>query len=1039
MRKLIIDLNSIVTSSLLVGKDPDAFTVDGKKINTCEYGYNNFLNTYRKTLDELSIVPIHTIGVFDAPRARERRQKKLDQYKKHRADRPKEYYKEFNELMNKVKRFIRHLGGSIVSAKRYEADDVIAAIAPKLDCVIWSKDKDLLSIGEPMFLDGDLYIGDTCGDRFAGIPRRFIRLYRTLVGDPGDFGPGTSAKGFGEKAFLDMWIKYGDEGLDTMCELIEERRLEELEEDVPDFKPLQKIIDSARMVYKTWRVAGWLPVPDHALDWQVGMVRGKDCDTFDLDFAEYYQHNTLVTADNLDKLVPLIMLHTGESDYVSFDLETDVPPESGEWLAEIKKNLSRPPITVDVLMSRIVGGSITVGDNMQHTYYFCVEHADTNNISMDQFKDIIMSLNKPIVVYNAGGFEIPVIKLNWDEWLPDVYCCQIAQNYVNENEWAGLKNAARNYLHYKQQSYQEVTQGRGMSELSGQEVFSYGCDDTIVTAALFNHFETVMDIEGTFDIYCMVEQYPMYMVASSFVNGINCDLSVLEELEKKDRAEYEKSMQIIHEYLTEAGWEGASFEPLEDLSPASVKKAYLLRHGNKLTSRFRKIDKLAALMDDDELSELILKGDLGEINQYLSDNFTPCINFKPNSWKQKAKLLYEVMGLPIRYRNELTDSQKKLGITEGSPGTDEDCIKWAMKDADEKEKKVLEAMLRCTAYKTRSGLYYHPYKYLVHWTDGKLHPSLKQSSTTSRRFAPSGPNVNQLPKRSEEGRKVRGCIVPHHKDAVIVSPDFSGQELRMGAHVTQDENFLSCYIGDNKKDLHTITAFEICQKQGKEFSSYDELASAIKDKENPKHKLAKNYRAAKAKGTNFLSQYTSLGGGAWTLSRKLQVPEDVAQQFLDAKSAAFPGVDMWKAEYSEWVQKHGYAETLLGVRKHVAELLKKMDVNYVLRSSLNFRIQSSSAEQTKLVLAKIWEVGLLDLYDVRFYFPVHDEICFSVAKKDLVAFAAELKPIMTQDYADMTVPIESSFSVGYNFANLDEIPWDGCQEWLDKQEEREDG
>ena len=89
MKKLVIDLNSIVTSSLLVGKDPDGFKEDGVQINTAGYGYNNFLNTYRKTLDELDLKPMHTIGVFDAPKSRERRQKVLEQYKLHRKPRPR--------------------------------------------------------------------------------------------------------------------------------------------------------------------------------------------------------------------------------------------------------------------------------------------------------------------------------------------------------------------------------------------------------------------------------------------------------------------------------------------------------------------------------------------------------------------------------------------------------------------------------------------------------------------------------------------------------------------------------------------------------------------------------------------------------------------------------------------------------------------------------------------------------------------------------------------------------------------------------------
>jgi len=298
--------------------------------------------------------------------------------------------------------------------------------------------------------------------------------------------------------------------------------------------------------------------------------------------------------------------------------------------------------------------------------------------------------------------------------------------------------------------------------------------------------------------------------------------------------------------------------------------------------------------------------------------------------------------------------------------------------------------------------------------------------------SPAGPNVNQQPKRSEEGKKIRGIIEPHHEDAVIVAPDFSGQELRVGAEETQDPASLACFVGDDLKDQHTITAFAICQRQGGEFESYKELESAINDKAHPLYAVAKEYRGVKAKPTNFLSQYVSIGGGSWMLGKKLQIGEDEAQGFLDAKSEAFPGIDRWKKEYGEQILRQGYAETFLGAKKHITTLMRTGDLKHIIRSALNFRIQSSSAEMTKLVMGAIWRSGMMFRYDVRFLYPVHDEIVFSVRKSDLQAFANELKPIMQQKYAHMTVPIISAFSVGPNFAELDEIPWEGCDEWLRK-------
>ena len=262
---------------------------------------------------------------------------------------------------------------------------------------------------------------------------------------------------------------------------------------------------------------------------------------------------------------------------------------------------------------------------------------------------------------------------------------------------------------------------------------------------------------------------------------------------------------------------------------------------------------------------------------------------------------------------------------------------------------ALRALLRCKNYLTRKGLYYEPYKHLAHWSDGKLRPSLKQSATTSRRFAPAGPNVNQIPKRSEEGKKVRRCIIPHCEDAVIISPDFSGQELRLGAEASGDSAFLSCYLGNSLKDLHSLTGFAIGQKQGAHFTDYEEFVAAVADGD----KAAKKSRGL-GKNTNFLSQY---GGTSYTLSKKLQLPETLTQEMLDAKAGAYPGVEIWKEEYSKECSKTQLSRTFMGGIKHLHELIKRGGGAHVLRSALNFRIQSSAGEVTKLAMARIWDAG----------------------------------------------------------------------------------
>jgi len=1032
---LIIDLNSVLTSSLLVGKDDNAIldiTSNGEElINTAAYGIDNFIATFKNTLSNLKLTPNKVIGVFDAPKSRSRRQKLYPQYKAHRKERSKLYYEQYTKLFDFASNAIKDLGGTLLSVKETEADDVIAHIAPKIpNAVIWTKDKDLLSIDCDVYIDASIYSGESCEDRYNNILRKHIRLYRSLVGDVGDFGPGMSVKGFGEKAFLKVQEAFGYDGLDVLCGLFTANQLDRLQEDVPELPILAKIIEHKETAMLTWALAGWMPIRDDQLMWDAGYVhKPEETQYFINEFSHWYQKTTLVTSDNFDAVAGLIL--ASKHGDIALDIETDVPPESKQWIQGIKSNVDARAAVVDVYSSYLCGLGLTVGSNDNNSFYFSINHADTNNVSSEQVRDLVARIQcDNILCHNASGFEIPVLMRQWG-WVPDnILCTQIAACYVDENERHGLKKLSKSWLGYEQTTYDEATQGRGMAEISAAEVFRYGVDDTIMTMALWRVFARIMQVEGTFDAYKQVESASMYMTASAFVGGISVDLDRLKELSKNDSDIYDENYNKVCDFLITMGWPGSYFEPITELTAAAIKKAYNDFTGEPLECSFRKLPKIADAIEGaghKDFADVVRTEDVDLINSYLENHFTPSIAFNPSSPTQKAKLLYDYLRCPVRYRREATDKMKDAGIFQGNPSTDEDAMNWAIKyDTDPAAADALKCIQKCINVKTRQGLYYHTYPFLTHWHDGKIHPSFKQSSTTSRRFAPSMPNVNQLPKRSEEGRKVRSSIIPHAPGCVLVSPDFSGQELRLGAHVTQDANFLSCYIGDNKKDLHSITAYEISKRQGGEFASYEEFAEAVADKHHSKHTLAKQYRTSKAKPTNFLSQYSELGGGKWLLAKKLQITEDEAAAFLDAKQEAFPGVDVWKDTEGMKIRERRYASTLLSARKHVAKLLHTNDDGgkHTVRSALNFIIQSSGAEMTKLALGRVWGRRLLQIYEAKFYMPVHDEVLFSVPLHNLQNFCGELHDCMTAPYGAMTVPIESSLAIGLNFGELKEFAWD---------------
>lgn len=248
---------------------------------------------------------------------------------------------------------------------------------------------------------------------------------------------------------------------------------------------------------------------------------------------------------------------------------------------------------------------------------------------------------------------------------------------------------------------------------------------------------------------------------------------------------------------------------------------------------------------------------------------------------------------------------------------------------------------------------------------------------------------------------------------MIVALDFSAQELRLTAQASQDPAMLSCYVGAHLRDMHSITGAEIAGLP------YDEFKAIIDDETHPQHKAMKKCRA-NGKTVNFAELY---GSQAPTMAKNLMVTEEEAQRFLDAKAAAFPGVARWKGDVIKQAKTTGYARTMLGARRHLHDInsSNKWEAAKAERQAANFVIQGSGAEMTKLAMARMWFSKLRERYDIRFFAPIHDEVVFSIATKDMPSAIPEIHQAMTAQYADMQVPVESSVSFGWNFGDQHEL------------------
>ena len=415
--------------------------------------------------------------------------------------------------------------------------------------------------------------------------------------------------------------------------------------------------------------------------------------------------------------------------------------------------------------------------------------------------------------------------------------------------------------------------------------------------------------------------------------------------------------------------------------------------------------------------------------------------------KQMQDLLYCKMALPLRLRTkpQRGSIRDELGLS-GSPGTDDKVIKMALANdcsgENEWKREVLEAILNVKAAQTRIGLYHTPYPNWIRPEDGKIHPSIRNCGTVTRRPAGGSPNILQVSKgevREGSGLRMRSIFVPPHPDYVAVPIDFSGQELRIMACQTMDENLLSVYgvtkhpdgtythCEDDEKDLHGMTASGILE------IGYEEFIVVYSDPDHPDNTKYSKVRSKKAKGTNFGLSY---GAGADTLSRNLTVPVEEADDLLSAAHATYPGIGIWQENSAKFAKKFGFTQTAFGTRRHMTDDVFSKDAasrSRMERQGANFEIQGTAADMLKKVLTEMWLTKIFTELRVIFFAPIYDEVVAWVHKDDVWEYCVRMEKIMSgATPPGHIVPQVPEFSIGPDWGNVKELGRLPAQEVVEK-------
>lgn len=451
------------------------------------------------------------------------------------------------------------------------------------------------------------------------------------------------------------------------------------------------------------------------------------------------------------------------------------------------------------------------------------------------------------------------------------------------------------------------------------------------------------------------------------------------------------------------------------------------------------------------------------------------------SSKQMQHFLYCMLGLPIRRRGipKKGDTRHRLGFG-GSPQTDaltvdtalaEDMIEDGSHDWVENEEsgkvlnwvqEALTCMKRIKESETRFSLYFRPYPKLINPATGRMHPAIKGCGTVTRRPTGGSPNILQVSKHQKKG-VMRAPFKPLGEDEVIIAIDFAGQELRILASETKDENLLSAYLGESLtkdylrqdkdgqkwvittedifglpdvKDLHSNTGANISKYFGLDADGklvaggkpevrigeigYHDYIGILGDEDHKLHKLASAIRKKPAKNTNFLMAY---GGSGQALAEKLIIKEEVGNEIMGAAMKLYKGIEREQAETLKFAKRHGYTKTAYGNRRHATKDLfgNKGEVNRMLRQLFNFRIQGCAADILKVVIYEAEQQNVWDGLGATLIAPVYDEVVASVPAKSAIEYVRKMVSIMNLLPPNHAVPMMADVSIGPDWQKQKEI------------------
>ena len=886
------------------------------------------LNMLKSLISQVQ--PSHIAVVFDA-KGKTFRDEMFEQYKSHRPPMPDDLRKQIQPLHD----IIRALGIPLLVIEGVEADDVIGTLAVAASkanqkVLISTGDKDMAQL-----VDNNIMLINTMNntllDREAviekyGIPPELIIDYLALMGDSADNIPGVA--GVGEKTALGLL-----QGIGSMAEIY--ANLDKVAElPIRGAKKLgDKLLAEKEMADLSYRLATIKTDVDLDITPEQLTLGASNNDQLTEYFGRYefkrWLNEVMNGADSItnNNEQPTKINHYQATPALAQD-------NSDEALPAIQIDRSRyETLLTEADLNRWV-------EKLKQAKLFAL---DTETDNLDYMAANLVGISFALENGEAAYLPLQLDYLGAPKTLEKTTALTLLKP-VLENP--AIQKVGQNF------KYDLTIFARNGIDVQGVAF------DTMLESYVLNS-------TGRHNMDDLAKRYLGHQtITFEEIAGKGKNQLTFNQIPLEKAAEYAAEDADVTMKLQQVLWEKLSKEPtLEKLFKEM--ELPLLGVLSRMERRGVLIDSDALFLQSNEIANRL--SELEEQAYVLAGQ-----PFNLASTKQLQEILFDKLGLPIIQKTP-----------KGAPSTNEEVLE-ELAFSHELPKVLVEHR----GLSKLKSTYTDKLPQMVNPQTGRVHTSYHQAVTATGRLSSSDPNLQNIPIRNEEGRRIRQAFIAR-EGFTVVAADYSQIELRIMAHLSQDQGLINAFT--QGKDIHRSTAAEIFGV------SLDEVTSE---------------QRRNAKAINFGLIY---GMSAFGLSRQLGIGRADAQSYMDLYFKRYPGVQTFMHDIREKAKAQGYVETLFGRRLYLPDINSSngMRRKAAERVAINAPMQGTAADIIKRAMIQL-DQKLQNDPDIAMIMQVHDELVFEV-RSEKVAFYSELIKTHMESAADLVVPLIVDVGQGTNW------------------------